>query len=251
MSDSERFSRPAAKLAGGREEKRLARARDRIPPHGGHGRGHSPPAGTEALRPSDTVLLRTLLGLAIPEDRAAGIADALIDRFGGFRGALRAGPASLLTAMRGEMNAVILLKSVADAADRLARAEMIEGPVLSSSSKLVGYLRATMSHFRVEHFRVIYMDPRNAIIADEELQRGTVDRVHVYPREIMKRALELEATALLLVHNHPSGDPTPSRVDIRMTKDIQDAAITLGIALQDHIIVARGGHSSFKAMGLL
>lgn len=213
-----------------------------------------PPGGAapaESTGPSDTELLHALLALALPADRAARTAAELIALFGSYRGALRAGPAALGRAMKGDMGVVFLLKSVADAADRLARADFIDQPVLSSSSKLIGYLRATMGHHRVEHFRVIYLDPRNAIIADEEQQRGTVDRVQVFPREIMKRALELEATALLLIHNHPSGDPKPSKIDIRMTQDIHDAAITLGIALQDHIIVARGGHSSFKAMGLL
>ncbi|MEE8334781.1 MAG: DNA repair protein RadC [Alphaproteobacteria bacterium] len=206
----------------------------------------------EATGLSDTELLRALLALALPADQAARAAAELITLFGSYRGTLRAEPMALGSAMKGDMSVVFLLKRVAEAADRLARADLIDHqPVLSSSSKLIGYLRTTMGHHRIEHFRVIYLDPRNAIIADEEQQRGTVDRVQVFPREIMKRALELEATALLLIHNHPSGDPKPSKIDIRMTQEINDAAITLGIALHDHIIVARGGHSSFKAMGLL
>jgi len=211
--------------------------------------GSGAPAETSGH--SDAELLRSLLAVALPTDRAARVAADLIARFGNYRGALRAGTKALRSAMNGDMGAVFLLKSVADAADRLARADIIEQPVLSSSSKLVGYLRTTMGHHRIERFRVIYLDPRNAIIADEEQQRGTVNRIQVYPREIMKRALELEATALLLVHNHPSGDPKPSKIDIRMTRDIQNAACMLDITLHDHIIVARGGHSSFRAMGLL
>ncbi len=143
------------------------------------------------------------------------------------------------------------LKIVPDAARRLALEEATERPVISSWDKLLAYCRIAMGREKVEQFRLLFLDRKNRLIADELQQRGTVDHTPVYPREVVKRALELGASALILVHNHPSGDPTPSKADIEMTRDVQDAAAKLGIAVHDHIVIGKSGHNSFKAMGLL
>jgi len=147
--------------------------------------------------------------------------------------------------------AVAALKSVQAAALRLMRAEVIDQPVLNNWDRLLAYLGAELSRERVEQFRVLFLDNRNRLLADEAQQRGTVNHTPVYPREVAKRALELHATALILVHNHPSGDPTPSRDDIAMTEQIRAAAAALSIVLHDHIIVGNGRWLSFRKEGLL
>lgn len=144
-----------------------------------------------------------------------------------------------------------MLRAVADAAERLARQEIIDKPVLSSWDKLLDYLRISLAHHDIERFRILFLDIRNRLIADEEQQRGTVNHTPVYPREVMRRALELSASAIILVHNHPSGSPDPSKADIEMTKSVQEAGAKLGITIHDHVIVARGGTVSFRAQGLL
>jgi DNA repair protein RadC len=143
------------------------------------------------------------------------------------------------------------LKIVQSAAKELLRGGLREKPVLSSWSAVLDYCRTAMAYAEREELRVLYLDKRNQLIADERQQVGTVDHTPVYPREVVKRALELSASALILVHNHPSGDPTPSRADVEMTQQIVEAARALGISLHDHIIVGRQGHSSFKALGLI
>ena len=140
---------------------------------------------------------------------------------------------------------------VGAAALRMTRQELIGRPVLGSWQRLLDYCQAAMAHESIEQFRLLFLDRKNALIADEVQQRGTVDHTPVYPREIVKRALELNASALILVHNHPSGDPTPSRADIDMTREIVAATRALGIAVHDHVIIGRGRHSSLKSMGLL
>ena len=134
---------------------------------------------------------------------------------------------------------------------RLARAEVMKKPVLSSWQALMDYCRASMAYETTERFRILYLNRKNVLIADEVQQKGTVDHTPVYPREVVKRALELAATAMIMVHNHPSGDPTPSQADIDMTKEIKEASEKLGIVLHDHLIVSKGGINSFKEMGLL
>jgi DNA repair protein RadC len=134
---------------------------------------------------------------------------------------------------------------------RLARAEVIERPVLSNWDRLIDYLTAMLARERTEQFRVLYLDTRNRLIADEAQARGTVNHTPVYPREVVKRALELHATALILVHNHPSGDPTPSRDDIEMTREVKAAADALAVALHDHVIIGNGKWLSFRREGLL
>ena len=137
------------------------------------------------------------------------------------------------------------------AAHRLAQRRVLSRPVISSWDALLDYVRAAMAHGSVETFRTLYLDRKNVLIADEEMARGTVDHVPVYPREVVKRALELNASALILVHNHPSGDPTPSEADIQMTRQIAEAAQVFSITLHDHLIVGRQGERSFRSDGLL
>ena len=143
------------------------------------------------------------------------------------------------------------LKVIEAAALRLTQAKVIRRPALSSWAALLDYCTAAMAREPVEQFRVLFLDRKNILVADEVQTRGTIDHTPVYPREIVKRALELGASALILVHNHPSGDPTPSRADIEMTRDIEKAAKALHITLHDHLVIGRAGHASFKSLGLL
>jgi DNA repair protein RadC len=206
-------------------------------------------AGGDAL--PDYELLELLLFAAIPRHDTKPIAKALLKRFGSYQNVLRA-PVTELTRIEGVgESAAIAIKAVEAAALRLARAEVLDRPVLGSWSGVIDYLRIRMAHAEVEQFRVLFLDSKNGVIEDEELQRGTVNQTAVYPREIVKKALHHGATALILVHNHPSGDPTPSRADIEMTRQVREAAEKLGVALHDHVVIARGRHASFKSMGLL
>lgn len=148
-------------------------------------------------------------------------------------------------------SAIVALKVVEAAAQRLGQASVMARPVLSSWDRLIEYCRMRVGRAEREHFRVLFLNRKNVLIADEEQQRGTVDHTPVYPREVVKRALELGASAIIMLHNHPSGDPTPSKGDIEMTHDIRETAARLDIQLHDHVIVSREGHRSFKAMGLL
>ena len=163
-----------------------------------------------------------------------------------------AAPLNDLRAMEGIGDAgAAALKTVHAAALRLAQAELIDRPLLNNWDALIDYLTAALSRERVEQFRVLFLDTRNRLLADEAQARGTVNHTPVYPREVMKRALELHASALILVHNHPSGDPAPSRDDIEMTQEVKRAATTLSIVLHDHIIVGNGNWLSFRKEGLL
>ena len=147
--------------------------------------------------------------------------------------------------------AIDMLKVVRESAVRLARQEVTNRPVLSSWQKVLDYCRARLAHEPTERFHLLFLDRKNVLIADEEQQRGTVDHTPVYPREVVKRALDLGASAIIMVHNHPSGDPTPSKADIAMTREVAKAAETLGLTVHDHIVIGRAGHASFKGMGLL
>jgi DNA repair protein RadC len=179
------------------------------------------------------------------------LAKALLARFGTFAEAVKA-PEELLREIPGIGEAAITeLKLVRAAALRLMRGEVLERPVLSSWSQVLDYCRASMGFASKEQFRILFLDKRNQIIADEVQQTGTVDHTPVYVRELVKRALELSATAIVLVHNHPSGDPTPSRADIEMTKQIVAAAKPLGVVVHDHIIVGKQGHASLRGLGLI
>jgi len=206
-------------------------------------------AGSAAL--SDYEMLELVLFRAIPQRDVKPLAKELIQRFGSFAEVIAA-PERLLAETRGLGDAAITeLKIVAAAAQRLARGEVAKKPVLSSWSAVIDYCRTTMAFVDREQFRVLFLDKRNQLIGDEVQQVGTVDHTPVYPREVVKRALELSATAVILVHNHPSGDPTPSQADIQMTRSIVDIATPLGIAVHDHIIVGRNGHASFKGLKLI
>lgn len=199
----------------------------------------------------DYELLELVLFRAIPRHDVKPLARLLLDTFGDFNRVVSATPVRLLS-VKGVGEAVVLeLKILEAASQRLMRARVMHRPVLSSWDALLDYCHTAMAHRETEQFRILYLDRKNVLIADEEQARGTVDHVPVYPREVVKRALELNASALILVHNHPSGDPTPSQADITMTMQIQDAAMTLGITLHDHLIIGKERELSFKAQGYL
>lgn len=205
--------------------------------------------GSQAL--PDYEMLELVLFRAIPRRDVKPLARTLLDHFGDFNAVVSA-PQDRLAAMPDVGPAVICeLKIIEAAAHRLAQARIRQRQVLSSWDTLLDYCRTTMAHRSTEQFRVFYLDRKNALIADEEQARGTVDHVPVYPREIVKRALLLDASALILVHNHPSGDPTPSQADIAMTGQILAAAEALGLALHDHVIIGKSRDLSFRAEGYL
>lgn len=206
-------------------------------------------SGSEALH--DYELLELVLFRAIPRRDIKPLAKDLLKRFGSFSEVLSA-PDHLLEEFPGIGPSVVTeLKIIRAAAAHFARGKVKERPVLSSWKAVLDHCRTSMAFNEIEQFRVLFLDKKNALITDEVQQTGTVDHTPVYKREVIKRALELSATAIILVHNHPSGDPTPSRADIDMTKQIAEAAEPLGISIHDHIIVARNGHASFRGLGLL
>lgn len=199
----------------------------------------------------DYELLELVLFRAVPRQDMKPLARRLLDRFGDFNRVLSAEPARLAD-IDGVGPAVITeLKIVAAAAQRLARSRVMQRPVLTSWDALLDYCHTAMAHAPIEQFRILYLDRKNVLIADEEQARGTIDHVPVYPREIVRRALELNASALILVHNHPSGDPTPSDADITMTHRIVQAAETMGIVVHDHLIIGKDRELSFRAADLL
>ena len=199
----------------------------------------------------DYELLELVLFRAIPRQDVKPLARQLLDSFGDFNRVISA-PVEQLRATKGVGEAVITeLKIIEASAQRLARARVIQRPVLSSWEALLDYCHTAMAHRATEQFRILFLDRKNVLIADEEQAEGTVDHVPVYPREVVKRALELNASALILVHNHPSGDPTPSDADIQMTQRIDAAAQALGLTIHDHIIVGQSQELSFRAEGLL
>jgi DNA repair protein RadC len=204
-------------------------------------------AGPESV--ADYELLELLLYSAIPRRDVKPLAKELIDTFGSFAEVIAA-PRQLLRKRLGDA-AVTQLKIVEAAAQRMARGGVKRKEMLSSWDAVIDYCRAAMAFSDTEQFRILFLDKRNGLIADEVQQKGTVDHTPVYPREVVKRALELSATAIVLVHNHPGGDPTPSRADIQMTQQIIEIAKPLGIAVHDHIIVAKQGHASMKGLRLI
>lgn len=207
-------------------------------------------AGGAAAMP-DYELLELILFRALPRGDTKPLAKRLLRTFGDLAHVLAA-PPDRLAEVKGVGQAVAeQLKIIEAVGHRMARARVIKRPVLSNWSDLLVYLRAAMAHQHKERFRVLFLDRKNVLIADEELGEGTVDHVPVCPREVMKRALALNASALILVHNHPSGDPTPSEADIAMTHAIRDAAEVLGIVLHDHLIVGKAAEVSFRSEGLL
>jgi len=199
----------------------------------------------------DYELLELVLFRAIPRQDVKPLARRLMDTFGDFNRVLSAPPARL-SAVQGVGDAVVQeLKIVEAAAHRMVRARVMQKPVISGWEAVLDYCHTTMAHRETEQFRVLFLDRKNVLIADEEQAHGTVDHVPVYPREVVKRALELNASALILVHNHPSGDPTPSEADISMTRAVEDAAKALGLTLHDHLIVGKSTELSFRSAGYL
>ncbi|TWG95563.1 DNA repair protein RadC [Mesorhizobium sp. J18] len=206
-------------------------------------------SGSDSL--TDYEMLELLLFRSIPRADTKGMAKALIKRFGSFAEVLGA-PEHLLTEVPGiGKTAALDLKIVAAAAQRMLKSQVHRKQVLSSWSAVVDYCRAAMAFETREQFRILFLDKKNTLIADEVQQTGTVDHTPVYPREVVRRALELSASAVILVHNHPSGDPTPSRADIEMTKTIIDTAKPLGISVHDHVIIGKSGHVSMKGLLLI
>ena len=199
----------------------------------------------------DYELLELVLFRAIPRQDVKPLAHLLMAEFGDFNRVVSA-PPERLRSIKGVGDAVICeLKIVEASAQRLARAKVLNKQVISSWDALIDYCHTTMAHRETEQFRVLFLDRKNVLIADEEQGKGTVDHVPVYPREVAKRALELNASALILVHNHPSGDPTPSQSDIDMTSQMELACSALGLTLHDHLIVGKSRELSFKSEGYL
>ncbi|HEY3917882.1 MAG TPA: DNA repair protein RadC [Stellaceae bacterium] len=204
--------------------------------------------GTEPL--ADYELLEFLLFAARPQGDVKPLAKDLIARFGSLAGVLAADRAALGDAGLKDPT-IAALVVVREAAARMLRAAIADKPVISHWQALVDYCTAKIGFAAAEEFHLLFLDRKNALIADERQQQGTVDQAPVYPRQVVKRALELNASAIIMVHNHPSGDPTPSRADIEMTKQVREAAKAVGIALHDHLVIGRDKHASFKNLGLI
>lgn len=240
--DADEVDAPTALNAAGRVPSYLADHRKRL-------RTRFVEGGAQAM--PDYELLELVLFRAIPRQDVKPLARLLLDTFGDFNRVMAAAPARLLM-VKGVGDAVVQeLKIVEAAAQRMMRARVMHRPVLTSWNALLDYCHTAMSHRETECFRVLYLDRKNVLIADEEQGKGTVDHVPVYPREVVKRALELNASALILVHNHPSGDPTPSEADLTMTQAINDAAQALGLTLHDHLIIGKSRELSFRSEGYL
>ena len=245
--DDERGFFSELPLPAARNERKVPR-----PHYHGHRerlRGRFREAGAGAL--SDYELLELLLFRSIPRADTKVPAKALLERFGSFAEVLGA-PEHLLREVDGIGEATAFdIKAIAAAASRMARGAIARRPVLGSWAQVIDYCRAAMAFEPREQFRILFLDKKNVLIADEVQQSGTVDHTPVYPREVMRRALELSSTAIILVHNHPSGDPTPSRADIEMTRTIIETGRPLGVTVHDHIIVGKNGHASLKGMQLI
>lgn len=206
--------------------------------------------GGDALE--DYELLELALQLVIPRKDTKGLAKALLREFGSFSGVFNASEARLAKIKGLGETSIAHIKVIQAVAARFGRDRIdAEQPILSSWSQLIDYCRSQMAFESIEQFRILFLDKKNRLIADEVQQTGTVDHTPVYPREVIKRSLELSATALILVHNHPSGDPSPSSADVRMTREISDIAKPLGITLHDHIIIGKSGHASLRGLKLL
>jgi len=206
--------------------------------------------GGEALQ--DYELLELMLHMIIPQKDTKQLAKDLLARFGSFSQVLGASRARLAEVKGLGETTITHIKVMQAVAQRYGRDQIVrDQPILGSWSQLIDYCRAQMAYEDIEQFRILFLDKKNRLIADEVQQTGTVDHTPVYPREVIKRTLELSATALILVHNHPSGDPAPSSADVRMTREIADIAKPLGITLHDHIIIGKSGHTSLKGLKLI
>jgi DNA repair protein RadC len=239
MAETEElFPEPKAPVASGDAAGHRARLRKRLLD-----------GGIDAL--GDHEIVEYLLMTAIPRRDVKPLARALITRFGSLAGVLNTDPRTLaLHPGMGDTSAAAL-RIVALAARRLAREEVREKPVLGSWQALIDYLTIDMAHLTVERVRVLYLNTKNMLIHDEHVGDGSIDEAAIHPREVIRRALDLGATALILVHNHPSGSPQPSRADIQITGRIAEAGRLLGITVHDHVIIGREGHVSLKAKGLI
>jgi DNA repair protein RadC len=234
------------------EDDAQPRAPDKKPHWHGHRdrlRARFVRAGAAGLQ--DYELLELLLFRSKIRGDVKPLAKALVARFGGFAETLAA-PVERLVEVDGVGEATAIeLKIIHAAAVKVAQERVLRRPVISSWDELLAYCRASMADEKIEQFRVLFLDKKNILIADEVQQKGTVDHTPVYPREVVKRALELSASAIILVHNHPSGDPTPSRADIEMTNQIVKAAQALGLRVHDHLVIGHRSQASFKGLGLL
>jgi DNA repair protein RadC len=241
-----------ANLEAGLDGARQERLIEPVPLHSGHRQRLKErfiAGGSDAL--PDYELLELLLFSAIPRRDTKPTAKRLLERFGSFAEVVNA-PPERLKEIKGVGDAAVLqLKLVRAGSLRVMQRTIMQRPVLSTWTAVIDYCRAAMGFEAREQFRILFLDKKNRLIADEVQQTGTVDHTPVYVREVVKRALEHSASALVLVHNHPSGDPAPSRADIDMTKQIVAAAKPLGVAIHDHLIVGRQGHASFKALKLI
>lgn len=205
--------------------------------------------GPDALL--DHELVEYLLALAIPRRDTKPLAKKLLHEFGGFGGLMTADAAAIARVGEISETAVAALKTAHAAALRLLKDEVRERPVLGSWQALLDYLHADMAHEGIERVRVLFLNTKNVLIRDEPMWEGSVDESAIYVREIMRRALDLKATAIIVVHNHPSGDPAPSQQDIRLTRDLAEAGRHLKVTLHDHVIIGAQGHASLRAMGLI
>jgi DNA repair protein RadC len=253
MSSVPAFQEQPLPLFEPEEDAAVLRRGDRLPSyirdHRARLRDRFLAGGSDAV--PDYELLELVLFSANARQDMKPLARLLLERFGDFNGVVTA-PTDRLLAIDGVGPAVICqLRIVEAAARRLARARVMQRHVLTRWDQLLDYCHTAMAHRDTEQFRVLFLDRKNYLIADEEQARGTVDHVPVYPREVVRRALELNASALILVHNHPSGDPTPSQSDIAMTMQVETAAQALGITLHDHLVIGRSREFSFRAEGLI
>jgi DNA repair protein RadC len=234
-----------------RSKSLLAEGSDEVPHYHGHRerlRQRLIDAGSDKL--PDYELLEVILFASNPRTDVKPLAKSLLERFGGFAELLSAEPDMLTDAGLG-LAGIAALKAAREAGLRAMHSELRERPVVNSWDRLIDYCTAHIAHGTVEEFHILFLDRKNALMKHERQQRGTVDHTPVYTREVVKRALELGATALILVHNHPSGDPTPSKADIAVTKDIVKAATPLGVTVHDHLIIGRGRHASLRDLGLM
>ena len=232
----------------------LPQAEEKSPKHGGTGhrarlRQRLLEGGAEAL--ADYEVLEYLLFAANRQGDTKPLAKELLKKFGSLAGVLNATPGALMQVKGMGEAGVGALKSVALAARRMARSEVRQQPVLGSWQALLDYLTIDMAHLTVERVRVLYLDTRNRLVLDDHVGDGSIDEAAIHPREVIRKALDIGASALILVHNHPSGDPSPSRADIQITQRIAEAGRLLGIVVHDHVIVGREGHTSLRAKGLL
>ena len=205
--------------------------------------------GADAL--ADYELLELLLMIAIPRQDVKPLAKKLLEHFGNFSNLIHAPVQEFLEIEGIKQTTVAVLKTVEASIQRTLKEEITETPIITSWDKLLDYCQCHLAHEKVEQFRILFLDTKHKLIKDELQQKGTINYTALYPREVLKRCLDLGATSIIMVHNHPSGDPAPSRADIEITQQIKEALTPIGILLHDHLVIAKGNHISFKSLGLL